>query len=137
MENNNITALLYTAKNESDLLIKTSILESENIYFILKNYNSQDLFGIGKMGASFNLAVGNPEIWVSQDDYEHALALIDTKNVQIDNTDSQEDFDESQQNFFNHQFMKLFIKIILLFGIIILLLFLNYIRSKIAGYFFQ
>jgi hypothetical protein len=73
------TVLLYTAKNEYDLLLRTSILESHDVNFILKNYNSQDLFGIGNLTSGFFFSGRNPEIWVRQEDYQTAYVLIKTE----------------------------------------------------------
>ena len=69
------TVLLYKAENVYDLLLKKSILEENGINFILKNYDSQDLFGLGHNNSDF-FSYTKPEIWVHGDDLDLAKELI-------------------------------------------------------------
>jgi hypothetical protein len=53
-----------------------SLLEGENIEFMTRGENLQDLFGVGRVGTGFSPVAGPAEFWVRVADAERARALL-------------------------------------------------------------
>jgi hypothetical protein len=54
-----------------------SLLQGEQIEYLIRGEGLQDLFGWGRMGAGYNYVVGPAEFWVRADDVERARALLE------------------------------------------------------------
>ena len=77
MENQELV-LVYTANSYSDYLLAVSLLEEENIPFLVKNEGVQSLFGAGIVGAGFNPITGPIELHVQSADAERAVEILAT-----------------------------------------------------------
>jgi hypothetical protein len=55
-----------------------SLLEGEGIAHHIHGANVQDLFGVGRVGAGFNVAAGQPTLFVDSRRAEEALQLIES-----------------------------------------------------------
>ncbi len=75
MENQELV-LVYTANSYSDYLLAVSLLEEENIPFLVKNEGVQSLFGLGVVGTGFNPVTGPIELHVQGEDAERAVEIL-------------------------------------------------------------
>ena len=76
MENKPI--LLCIAKNHAELIIKKSLLESNDIPYLIVNENICGHLGIGITGSGFGEESGRVEIHVLDTDYDRAHLAIST-----------------------------------------------------------
>ena len=67
---------VYRAANAALTALVQSLLEAENIQYMVRGDNLQDLFGWGRIGAGYNVVVGPTEFWVRADDAERAAELL-------------------------------------------------------------
>lgn len=65
------------------IAIARSILDAENIPFLLKGDGLQDLFGMGRV-TEYSYVVGPAEFWVRADDAERASELLADLQSQSD-----------------------------------------------------
>jgi len=72
-----IVEVLATGDEALILLVK-SLFDNAGIPYMLKGHQIQDLFGGGRFGSTYNLALGPPRFFVRADDFERANALLDT-----------------------------------------------------------
>lgn len=70
------TTVLETS-DQALLLVAKGLLESAGIPFSAVGERAQDLFGFGRIGAGFNVAVGPVRIQVPEENAEEALALLE------------------------------------------------------------
>lgn len=68
---------IFRTGDEGLAAIVRSILDGEGIQYIARNADLQDLFGVGRIGGSFNFAVGPIDFLVSPGDAERARAVLD------------------------------------------------------------
>jgi Putative prokaryotic signal transducing protein len=68
---------VFRTGDEGLVAIGKSILEGEGIQYIARNAELQDLFGVGRIGGSFNFVIGSVDFLVSPGDAERARALLD------------------------------------------------------------
>ena len=140
MNNEKKLVLLYKAKNETDLLIKKSILDSNNIKYILEKYNSQDLFGIEKVGYFYDNTLNSPEIWIEESDLELCTGLITNSDnpVEYDNTTDIEETEESSENEpVKNSGSGIFLKIGILILVAIGLFTIDKVAKIIVGFFYK
>lgn len=67
---------VYRSANAALTALARSLLEGENILYMLRGDNLQDLFGWGRIGAGYNVLVGPAEFWVRADDAERATERL-------------------------------------------------------------
>jgi hypothetical protein len=70
-----LVTVLSTGEGAMIALAK-SILDEAGIPYLVKDELTQDLFGLGRMGANSSLIVGPVEIQVRYEDAERALELL-------------------------------------------------------------
>jgi len=70
-----LVTVLSTGEGAMIALAK-SMLDEANIPYLVKDELTQDLFGVGRMGAGSSLIVGPVEIQVRYKDAERALELL-------------------------------------------------------------
>jgi Putative prokaryotic signal transducing protein len=58
------------------IALAKSLLDSEQIEYLVRGDGLQDLFGWGRLGAGYNYIVGPAEFWVRPDDLERARELL-------------------------------------------------------------
>jgi hypothetical protein len=63
-----------------------SLLEGEDIDYLVRGDGLQDLFGVGRIFGGFSYAVGPAEFWVRADDEDRALALLKDLTLDAGNT---------------------------------------------------
>ena len=68
---------VFRTGDEGLVAISKSILDGEGIQYIARNAELQDLFGVGRIGGSFNFVIGSVDFLVSPGDAERARALLD------------------------------------------------------------
>lgn len=68
---------VFRTGDEGLVAIVRSILDGENIPYVARNAELQDLFGAGRLGGSFNFAVGSVEFLVRPEDAERTRAVLD------------------------------------------------------------
>src|SRR5262245_48695545 len=74
MSDLDMVSVLQTA-DESLVVFVKSLLDGENIKYVVKGEGIQDLLGLGRFGG-FNYVVGPTEILVERDDADRARALL-------------------------------------------------------------
>jgi hypothetical protein len=62
--------------SQSLLAVAKSILDSAGVPYVARNERLQDLFGWGRLGTGFNLAMGPVRLDVPRDRLEEARALL-------------------------------------------------------------
>jgi len=67
---------VFSGSDPVVLTLAKSILEKEEIRFVLRGEGTQSLFGIGTIGTGFNVITGPAEIFVDQSDVDQALKLL-------------------------------------------------------------
>jgi hypothetical protein len=70
-----LVAILRTG-DPAELAVVKSVLESEEIDYLVRGDRTQDLFGAGRMGTGFNLVTGPAEIFVRAEDAARAQSLL-------------------------------------------------------------
>lgn len=68
---------VFRTGDEGLVAISKSILDGEGIQYIAQNAELQDLFGVGRIGGSFNFVIGSVDFLVAPGDAERARALLD------------------------------------------------------------
>ena len=68
---------VFRTGDEGLVAIGKSILDGEGIQYIARNAELQDLFGVGRIGGSFNFVIGSVDFLVAPGDVERARALLD------------------------------------------------------------
>lgn len=68
---------VFRTGDEGLVAIVRSILDGENIPYIARNAELQDLFGVGRLGGSFNFVIGSVEFLVRPEDAERTRAVLD------------------------------------------------------------
>ncbi len=71
--------LIYQSGSLPEVAVVKSLLDSQQIRYVVYNENSQNLFGIGQTGTNFNVIVGPVRILVHKDDAENAKQLLNKK----------------------------------------------------------
>jgi hypothetical protein len=141
MDNEKKLVLLYKAKNETDLLIKKSILDSNNIKYILEKYNSQDLFGIEKVGYFYDNSLNSPEIWIEESDFDLATGLITNSDnpVEYENYTNNEETEQSTEiePVNKNSGTGIFLKIGILILVAIGLFCIDKVAKIIVGFFYK
>ena len=64
-----------------------SLLEGEDIDYLVRGDGLQDLFGLGRI-TGFSYAMGPAEFWVRADDEDRAVALLKDLTLDAGNTGS-------------------------------------------------
>lgn len=59
------------------IALAKSLLESEEIEYLVRSENVQDLFGWGRVGSNFNVVSGPAEFVVREEDAERARTLLE------------------------------------------------------------
>jgi hypothetical protein len=67
---------VFRTGDEGLVAIGKSILDGEGIKYIARNAELQDLFGLGRIGGSFNFVIGSVDFLVSPGDVARARALL-------------------------------------------------------------
>lgn len=67
---------IYRAPNAALSALAQSLLDAENIEYMLRGEALQDLFGWGRLGSGYNPIVGPAEFWVRADDAERAAEVL-------------------------------------------------------------
>jgi hypothetical protein len=68
---------VFRTGDEGLVVISKSILDGEGIRYIARNAELQDLFGVGRIGGSFNFVIGSVDFLVAPGDAERARTLLD------------------------------------------------------------
>jgi hypothetical protein len=68
---------VFRTGDEGLVAISKSILDGEDIRYIARSAELQDLFGVGRIGGSFNFVIGSVDFLVAPEDAERAGALLD------------------------------------------------------------
>ena len=58
------------------IALAKSLLDSEEIEYLVRSENVQDLFGWGRFGSNFNVVSGPAEFVVREEDAERARTLL-------------------------------------------------------------
>ena len=74
-----LTVVLRTADEGLTMLAK-SILDAENINYIVKGQGVQDILGLGRLGG-FNYVTGPVEFLVHKDDADSARAALQAEGL--------------------------------------------------------
>jgi len=69
------------------IAVAKSLLEGEEIDYLVRGEGLQDLFGLGRI-TGFSFAMGPAEFWVRADDAERARALLKDLSAQDHHGDS-------------------------------------------------
>ena len=70
---------VYETGNAAIIPLLESLLDDAGIEYMAKGEGIQDLFGWGRLGASFNFVLGRPvEFFVREDVAAEARAIVDT-----------------------------------------------------------
>ena len=86
-----LVSVLQTA-DEGLAALVNSILDGDNIRYVVKGEGVQDLLGWGRIVGGFNYVVGSVEFLVRQDDADRARALLtDTESVPGESRESEDD----------------------------------------------
>src|SRR5207247_4783297 len=78
---------VFAAGSAALVAVVKSLLESEEIDYMVRGENVQNLFGIGQ-ATGFSYAMGPVEFWVREDDVPRARALL--ADLRIDSQDRQD-----------------------------------------------
>lgn len=70
----NLTPII-SLSNDAEKAILTSILEDNNIHYVIENQNTQDLFGIGRFGG-YNYITGPQRVFVPNENVVEAANLL-------------------------------------------------------------
>ncbi len=68
---------IFRGADPGEIALAESLLVSAGIRYSKKNDALQDLFGPGRLGAGFNVAIGPAEIQVDRNDGPRALTLLE------------------------------------------------------------
>jgi hypothetical protein len=68
---------VFRTGDEGLVVIVKSILDGEGIQYIARNAELQDLFGVGRIGGSFNFVIGSVDFLVAPEDAARARTLLD------------------------------------------------------------
>ena len=68
---------IFRTGDEGLVAIVKSILDGEGILYIARGAEVQDLFGVGRIGGSFNFAVGPVDFLVRPEDAPRSRAVLD------------------------------------------------------------
>ncbi len=87
---------VFRTGDEGLVAIVRSLLDGESIPYIARNAETQDLFGVGRLGGSFNFVVGSVDFLVRPEDAERSRGVLDAlrqgflSGGAADRTDSEE-----------------------------------------------
>ncbi len=79
--------LIYEATSQVDIPLVKSILDEEDIVYLIKGEHLQNLFGIGNLGMGFNPIVGKTKFYVRQSDVIRSTELISVMMDSLTNKD--------------------------------------------------
>ena len=71
---------IFATGDPGVIAVAKSLLEGEEIDYLIRGEGLQDLFGAGRMGG-FSYAMGPAEFWVRADDADRARELLDELNA--------------------------------------------------------
>ena len=70
---------VFASGDAALIVVAKSLLEAEQIEYLLKGDGLQDLFGLGRFGG-YSYAMGAAEFWVREDEADRARDLLDELN---------------------------------------------------------
>jgi hypothetical protein len=73
---------VFRSGEEALIALAKSLLDNEEIPYMTRGENLQNLFGVGRLGGSFNYVVGPVEFVVRAEDAARARALLDDLNAE-------------------------------------------------------
>lgn len=88
---------IFRTGEESLIAIVKSILDGEEIPYLARGADLQDLFGVGLIGAGFNIVVGSVDFLVHRDDVERARAALDAFRQSFMGQDSESEDGQSTE----------------------------------------
>lgn len=68
---------VFRTGDEGLVAVIRSILDGENIPYIARNAELQDLFDVGRLGGSFNFVVGSVEFLVHAEDAQRSRGVLE------------------------------------------------------------
>ena len=67
---------VFATGDQGVIAIAHSLLEGEQIDYLVRGEGLQDLFGVGRASSGYSFAMGPAEFWVREEDAEKARALL-------------------------------------------------------------